>query len=103
MANNPIYPVAYTIKHNQVRKLYYLGFPEKWKKELLVIAQKNNPKFKNEYGLPTNTLKKMIDSWMDGIVALRPLNAFSNDEQWLAACVPFTEKRIAVLFGIIKS
>lgn len=103
MANNPIYPVAYTIKHNQVRKLYYLGFPDKWKKELLVIAQKNNPKFKSEYGLSTNTLKKMIDSWMDGIVSLRPLNAFSNDEQWLAACVPFTEKRIAVLFGIIKS
>ena len=103
MANNPIYPVAYTIKHNQVRKLYYLGFPEKWKKELLVIAQKNNPKFKSEYGLPTNTLKKMIDSWMDGIVSLRPLNAFSNDEEWLAACIPFTEKRITVLFGIIKS
>lgn len=103
MANKPIYPVAYAIKHNQVRKLYYLGFPEKWKKELLVIAQKNNPKFKSEYGLPTNTLKKMIDSWMDGIVSLRPLNAFSNDEQWLAACVPFTEKRIAVLCGIIKA
>ena len=103
MANNPIYPVAYTIKHNQVRKLYYLGFPGKWKKELLLIAQKNNPKFKSEYGLPTNTLKKMIDSWMDGIVSLRPLNAFSNDEQWLAACVPFTEKRISVLFGIIKA
>lgn len=103
MANNPIYPVAYTIKHNQVRKLYYLGFPEKWKKELLVIAQKNNPKFKSEYGLPTNTLKKMIDSWMDGIVSLRPLNAYSNDEEWLAACVPFTEKRITVLFGIIKT
>ena len=103
MANNPIYPVAYTIKHNQVRKLYYLGFPGKWKKELLVIAQKNNSKFKSEYGLPTNTLKKMIDSWMDGIVSLRPLNAFSNDEHWLAACVPFTEKRITVLFGIIKA
>ena len=103
MANNPIYPVAYTIKHNQVRKLYYLGFPKKWKDELLVIAQKNNPKFKSEYGLPTNTLKKMVDSWMDGIVSLRPLNAFSNDEQWLAACVPFTEKRITVLFGIIKA
>ncbi len=103
MANNPIYPVAYTIKHNQVRRLYYLGFPKKWKDELLVIAQKNNSKFKSEYGLPTNTLKKMVDSWMDGIVSLRPLNAFSNDEQWLAACVPFTEKRITVLFGIIKA
>ena len=103
MANNPIYPVAYTIKHNQVRRLYYLGFPKKWKEELLIIAQKNNPKFKSEYGLPTNTLKKMVDSWMDGIVSLRPLNAFSNDEQWLAACVPFTEKRMTVLFGIIKA
>lgn len=103
MANNPIYPVAYTISNHQVRKLYYLGFPERWKKELLVIARKNNPRFKDEYGLPTNTLKKMIDSWMDGIVSLRPLNASSNDEQWLVACVPFTEKRIAVLFGIIKA
>ena len=43
MANNPIYPVAYTIKHNQVRKLHYLGFPEKWKNELLTIEQKKNP------------------------------------------------------------
>lgn len=103
MLNNPIYPVAYTIVPNQMRKLYYLGFPSSWKNELLMIAQKNNPRFKSEYGLPTNALKKMIDSWMDGIVALRPLNAFSDDERWLAACVPFTEKRIAVLFGIIKA
>lgn len=103
MANNPIYPVAYTIVHNQGQKLYYLGFPENWKKELLIIAQKNNSRFKSEYGLPTNTLKKMVDSWMDGIVSLRPLNSFSNDEQWLAACIPFTEKRITVLFGIIKA
>lgn len=103
MGNNPIYPVAYTIVHNQRQKLYYLGFPESWKKELLMIAQKNNPRFKSEYGLPTNTLKKMMDSWMDGIVSLRPLNAFSDDKQWLAACIPFTEKRITVLFGIVKA
>ncbi len=100
---NPIYPAAYTIAPNQVERLYYLGFPEAWKKELLVIAQKNNPRFKSEYGLPTNALKKMIDSWMDGIVSLRPLNAFSDDTQWLSACVPFNEKRIKVLFGIIKA
>lgn len=103
MSNNPIYPVAYKIVHNKKQKLYYLGFPAEWKKELLLIAQKNNPRFKIEYGLPTNTLKKMIDSWMDGIVSLRPLNAYSDDNRWLSACIPFTEKRISVLFGIIKA
>lgn len=40
MINNPIYPVAYTIVPNQMRKLYYLGFPSSWKNELLMIAQK---------------------------------------------------------------
>lgn len=103
MANNPIYPVAYTIKHNQVRKLYYLGFPEKWKNELLTIEQKKNPRFKSEYGLPTIALKKMVDSWMEGIVDFRTLKATSEDTQWLISTVPFTEKRINVLFEIIKA
>ena len=103
MAKNPIYPVAYTIKHNQVRKLYYLGFPEKWKNELLIIEQKKNPRFKSEYGLPTIALKKMVDSWMEGIVDFRTLKAASEDAQWLISTVPFTEKRIGVLFEIIKA
>lgn len=103
MASNPIYPVAYTIKHNQVRKLYYLGFPEKWKNELLTIEQKKNPRFKSEYGLPTIALKKMVDSWMEGIVDFRTLKATSEDTQWLISTVPFTEKRISVLFRIIKA
>ena len=51
MAIKPIYPVAYTIVPNQVHTLYYVGFPAKWKKELLAIEQKKNPKFKSEYGL----------------------------------------------------
>lgn len=103
MANNPIYPVAYTIKHNQVRKLYYLGFPEKWKNELLTIEQKKNPRFKSEYGLPTIALKKMVDSWMEGIVDFRTLKATSEDTKWLISTVAFTEKRISVLFEIIKA
>ena len=89
MANNPIYPVAYTIKHNQARKLHYLGFPEKWKNELLTIEQKKNPRFKSEYGLPTIALKKMVDSWMEGIVDFRTLKATSEDTQWLISTVPF--------------
>ena len=103
MATNPIYPVAYTIVPNLVHTLHYVGFPVKWKKELLSIEQKKNPKFKSEYGLPTNTLKKMLESWMDGIVGIKPLKTDSCDQEWLVAANPFGEKQIKVLFGMIKA
>ena len=54
MAGKPIFPMAYRIKPNQVRKIYYLGFPSSWKEELIKIAKDNNPKFKSEYGLSTH-------------------------------------------------
>ena len=56
--NHKIYPLAYKLSPNQTCTLYYLGFPASWKTALLDIARKTNPKFKDEYGLPTNALKK---------------------------------------------
>ena len=50
MAGKPIFPMAYRIKANQIRTIYYLGFPSSWKEELLKITKVNNPKFKREYG-----------------------------------------------------
>ena len=54
--NHKIYPLAYKLSPNQTCTLYYLGFPASWKTALLDIARKTNPKFKDEYGLPTNAL-----------------------------------------------
>ena len=71
--NDKIYPLAYKLSPGQTRTLYYLGFPQTWKATLLDIARKNNLRFKDEYGLPTNALKKLVDSWMEGIIALAPL------------------------------
>lgn len=71
--NHKIYPLAYKLSPKQTCTLYYLGFPASWKAALLNIARKTNPKFKDEYGLPTNALKKLVDSWMEGIIALAPL------------------------------
>ncbi len=71
--NHKIYPLAYKLSPKQTCTLYYLGFPTSWKAVLLNIARKTNPKFKDEYGLPTNALKKLVDSWMEGIIALAPL------------------------------
>ena len=100
--SNTIYPLAYQLVSGQAQTLYYLSFPASWKTALLEIAQKNNPRFKDEYGLPTNALKKLVDSWMEGIIALAPLKKDSHDEHWLTSCCRYTEQDISVLCGIIK-
>ena len=100
--NNKIYPLAYKLSPGQTCTLYYLGFPQTWKVTLLDIARKNNPRFKDEYGLPTNTLKKLIDSWMDGVISLAPLKKDSRDERWLTSCYAYSEKDIQALCSIIK-
>ena len=56
--NNKICPLAYTLAPGQSCTLHYLGFPERWKEVLLDIARKNNPRFKDEYGLPTIAAEK---------------------------------------------
>lgn len=100
--NDKIYPLAYTLSLGQSCNLYYLGFPERWKASLLDIARKNNPRFKDEYGLPTNALKKLVESWMEGVIALVPLKKDSNDEHWLTSCSVYSEKDIRGLCDMIK-
>lgn len=95
--NNKIYPLAYTLAPGQSCTLHYLGFPERWKEVLLDIARKNNPRFKDEYGLPTIALKKLVESWIEGVIALAPLKKGSIDDQWLTSCYPYSEDDIRVL------
>lgn len=101
--NHKIYPLAYKLSPKQTCTLYYLGFPASWKTTLLNIARKKNPKFKDEYGLPTNALKKLVDSWMEGIIALAPLKMGSHDERWITSCYEYSEKNIHALCNIIKT
>ena len=102
MMSNKIYPLAYRLASDQTQTLYYLRFPAQWKAVLLEIAQKNNPRFKDEYGLPTNALKKLVEGWMDGIIALAPLKKYSEDEHWLTSCYPYTQRDIKVLCDILR-
>ena len=102
MTGKPIYPMAYKIKPGQVETIYYLGFPSSWKQELISIARANNPNFKIEYGLPTHVLQKLIDAWVEGIVAMSALKENSDDSRWLASTIPFDKKRMHILFEILK-
>ena len=68
---------------------------------MLDIARKNNPRFKEEYGLPTNALKKLVESWMDGVIALAPLKKGSVDDHWLISCRPYSDKDMQALCGMI--
>ncbi len=97
-----IFPMAYSIKTGYTAKLYYVGFPEKWKNELIKIAKENNPRFKIEFGLPTNALQKLIDSWLEGVVSISVLKDTTDDSKWFASTLPFDTKRKQTLFEIIK-
>jgi hypothetical protein len=102
MSRNPIFPLAYKVLPEYSQTIYYLGFPSSWKNDLLEIARAANPRFKNEYGLRTDSLRKMVNNWMDGIVTLRPLKQSTQDDHWLSACIPFDEKRLQILCDLIR-
>lgn len=97
-----IYPLAYELQPNLVKPLYYLGFPQRWKTELLRIDRTLKPSAKDEYGLPTNTLKRMILSWMDGVVDLSPLKKCSEDSHWLTSCSQYDDRALKALCEYIK-
>ena len=102
MSHNPIYPLAYELIPGQTCKLYDVSFPQRWKEELIKIIRLDNPKFNFQYKLPTVSLEKLLNSWMDEIVSLKPLSAASDDRQWLSSCMAFTDKRLQRLYEIIR-
>ena len=81
-----IYPMAFVPNPNVECKLYYLGFPKKWKDSLIKIEKLANPKWSGVYALPTYALGKSLATWMDGIVELAPLRLDSKDEMWAISC-----------------
>lgn len=98
-----IYPMAFKLRPNHYETLYYLGFPQEWKTELLKIAKTENAKWNDRQNLPTGSLKNLIVGWMDGAVSITALSAASDDECWLTSCYPITEDHFKPLCGIIKT
>lgn len=81
-----VYPMAFVPNSNVMCKLYYVGFPKKWKDKLIKIEKIINPKWSGMYALPTYALKNSLGAWFDGIIDLAPLRMESNDEMWAVSC-----------------
>ena len=81
-----IYPMAFVPNPDAECRLYYVGFPKKWKDSLIRAEKAANPKWSGVYALPTYALGKSLGTWMDGIVELAPLRLDSKDEMWAISC-----------------
>lgn len=97
-----IYPLAYELHPDMVCTLYYQGFPARWKTKLLEFFRVVKPNMKDEYGLPTDSLKKMILAWMDGVVNMNPLKKFTDDRKWLTSCTPYDDRELQRLCQFVK-
>ena len=102
MANQNIFPMAYTIKPDLKQTIYYIGFPKAWKERLFELEKKRKFSYKLGQSLPTTSLQKMVDSWMDNIVDVKPIFEESDDSLWLSACSEFTDKQVKSLLEMIK-
>ena len=81
-----IYPMAFVPNPDAECRLYYVGFPKKWKDSLIRAEKAANPKWSGVYALPTYALGKSLGTWMDGIVELALLRLDSKDEMWAISC-----------------
>lgn len=80
-----IFPMAYIPATNTRIKLYFIGFPQNWKRVLIDLTYKTNPRFNDLYALPTNLLQDYLNSWLEDVVDIKPLRTTSDDSRWLVA------------------
>lgn len=92
--------MAYTPKTNIKINLFYLGFPQEWKKSIIELTYRSNPKFNPNYALPTSTLKDYLNSWMENVVDIKPLRVESDDSAWLISIEPPDIEKICEILKI---
>lgn len=85
--NVKVFPMAYKPMGNLKTKIYYVGFPENWKKELIEIEKEvKGSKWTEKANLPTYALKKSIEATLDNVATVGVLNQYSDDKKWLISC-----------------
>lgn len=97
-----IFPMAFEPKPELQQHIYYLNFPKAWKSELFELLTEAGLMKGDYYNLPTRSLARMINSWMDGVVRMQPLSRKSDDSNWLLSAHAFGEEEKKELIKLIR-
>lgn len=82
---NKLMPAAFLPDVNFETKVYYVSFPEDWKDKLFEIESLKWGR-PSQYNLPTNSLDKLLLSWLPGVVSSTPLSKNRDSQKWIVSC-----------------
>lgn len=92
-----IYPMMIALDELVKDKIYYIELPTEIKEKWIQLEKKSTNK--PIYNLPTVTLKKMLNSYLEGIVDMNVVSENSDDSKWISC---FKEVNIDILVNCFK-
>ena len=78
-----LYPLTIKIKKDMKEKIYFMTLPKEVKENFLKLEQLSNFKYNPMYNLPTNALKDLFTTHLDGAVNINYISQNSDDSRWL--------------------
>ena len=92
-----IYPMMIELDELVKENIYYIELPLEIKEKWVKLEKKSNNK--QVFNLPTSTLQKMLNNYLEGIVDMAPISENSDDSKWIAC---FKEVNIDILVNCFK-
>lgn len=95
-----IYPMMFKIENKIEEDIYYLQLPKIIKDKWIELEKASKFINLSEFNLPINTLRKMLNTHLDGIIDMDKVSTYSNDTKWIKSFKEINLKRILVCFSI---
>ena len=99
MQSKSILPAMFVPHTTEGVTVYYLPFPDRWKKALFAIEEQRRGR-QGDYNLPTRELNDLLLSWLPEVVDCRPLTKEKNSAHWLVSTAPIDVHKIVRLIKI---
>ena len=95
-----IYPMMFKIENKIEEDIYYLQLPKIIKDKWIELEKASKFINLSEFNLPINTLRKMLNTHLDGIIDMDKVSTYSNDTKWIKSFKEINLKRILICFSI---
>lgn len=94
----PIIPIAFIPKTNVTAELFYTALPREWKDKLCELYSACNKNYDPKFPIGLNPLKRNLESWLGGVVAMTKVYKESDDSKWLISlCNPDVSRICEIL------